>query len=1292
MDELQGSAREALRQAIDFSFACQQSDGHWVAPVSADASFTAQYVMVKYAIPGLAVGDDSKQVSRWLLGTQNPVDGSWSLAPGLPGHLSISVEAYLALRLLGTPASDSSMLQAKDFILSQGGIAKVRFLTRVFLAVFDLFPWKSMPQIPAELILMPTWAPLNIYMLSSWARSTLVPLLVLFHHQPVYPLPKKSGCQGSNYLDELWTDPTHKHVPFAHLSGVFHDGDIFKAAFTLGDQMIAGAGGFKKGPQRRFAIQRCIDWLLEHQEDSGDWSGVLPPIYFSIWALFLEGFPVFGDVIQRGLEAIERMAITDNSGKWLQTTLSPTWDTVLMVKALCDAGLGQQDPRVAKAAQWVRRRQLLGPQGDWRIYSPNQLPGAWSFEYHNNWYPDIDDTAAVLNTLVAQDSRAIQSESVRSGVNWILGMQNRDGGWGAFDTNNDSSWLGSIPFNDMDNFTDPSTSDITGNVLDLFGTLLRHRTGGHHLSYDMAFRVRDASQKAIRFLLQNQHSSGSWWGRWACNHIYGTSRVLRGLSHFCVKGDGPKTIHRAILRGVLWVGGYQNDDGGWGESLLSYADTGMIGHGPSTAAQTAWAVEALLLFRSPYHQAILAGVRWLATRQNPVDQQKQHWSSWPSNLYVGTGFPNSVFLGCPLYHHHFPISALARFLSSSRQYVECLLRKVDSNKNEGIYAPPLHVVAALSRPDVLLMALGSRGDIEIFLSIAKKLQQKGHRARIASHPDYRTHVEQHGLEFYDVGGPLAEFAAILGRSHTLLQSILSGDIGRLRHFLCQRLAGFWQAGFDNDAFGTTSEKKHRPFVADALVSMPAATVHVHAAESLQAPLVLVSAQPVLATREFPHVFTMSKPKFQPGRLSNYLSFFLLDIMNWLTLGSFVNNLRGKYGLQPSCWVWAVRDFHRAGIPHICLWSSHIVPMPAEWEGRQGVVIGGWTKPDAVDTYIPDPSLSAFLDTKERVVAISFGSMPIPDPATLVSVISSAVASIHAKVVICRSWPSELEATWEPFGPHVHLAGFVPHGWLLPRVRGFVHHGGAGHTVAGLRAGVPMLVMPFALDQNFWAAKLNMLALGPPPLEVTPSGSLSPQHTKQLVDRLQDLLSERYLESCSEMAKQVETDTDGADITADMIVQQLMTENKQGASCVVLPSLGAHWRHVDSGLALSGVVAASLVASGFLRWEDLVLQPRVDWAARRQQGALSRLHLMCQARRLLFSFISLITGFFAFLGLTTKVAAQRPQDPVRDAKIRKSEFDLQFMKENADEKDAISLDKRFRDHWEALVHSEYYKRF
>ena len=876
-NKLRNDARTCLEQAVDYCWGCQQSDGHWVAPVSADATFTAQYVMFKYQMPGLSLAEDGEAIKRWLLFDQTS-DGSWTLAPGLPGNLSTTVEAYLALRILGISKSDPRMQKARDFVMSKGGVARVRFFTRFFLATFGLFPWKAIPQMPAELILLPTWCFLNIYVLSSWARSTLIPVLVARHHEPVYGLPN-GRSPNNDFLDELWCDPTDKRIPFALPLWDLLWGpkrDIITLLFTIADKLIALLGGLRRWPLRRYAINQCIKWLLEHQEESGDWAGFFPPIHGSIWALLLEGYSMDSKEVHLGLQALERLAIADQNGKWLQSTVSPQWDTALMLNALCDAGY-RDDPRLVNAANWLRDMQLMVSHGDWRIYANTQQAGGWSFEYYNTFYPDVDDAAVVVMTLVKQDPSCVNSECISNALEWILGMQGHDGGWGAFDINNDARWLHKIPFSDMDSLVDPSTSDVTGRMLECFGLLLAHREHSR-LSPQMRRRLRASSKLALAFLQKEQESSGaaagSWWGRWGNNYNYGTANVIRGLVWFartdCI-------AYECSMRAIHWFENCQNEDGGWGETLLCYVDPTLAGCGESNAAQTAWALDCLLRFRPPTDPACQKGVKWLISNldQKPEHGKGAHWRY--DHAFVGTGFPNVLYLGYPFYHHHFPMQALARYINSSKHH------EAETAK-QGIRLSR-HIATDLHRPHILLMAMGSRGDIEVFLNIAQKL--RGCRVRIATHPTHQTVVREHGFEFYDITGSPDEFARVLGDQPKVLHSIIKGDFTALLRSINVMYQKLLESSIDDtcvtnatalDRIDMTSKLRTRPFLADVIVSNPATTAYIHAAERLQSRLVIVSPQPSLPTNEFPHYLTLTKPDFSPGRWWNRLSYFCLDLV------------------------------------------------------------------------------------------------------------------------------------------------------------------------------------------------------------------------------------------------------------------------------------------------------------------------------------------------------------------------------------------------------------------------------
>lgn len=904
------------------------------APVSCDATLTAQYVMLKYAYstPGMwcLSAPEIDALRRWLLSDQG-ADGGWPPAPDLPGNLSTSVEAYLALRLLGVPRSHPDMKRAAHFILAQGGVASVRFFTRFFLATYGLVPWSAVPSMPAELILLPSWAKLNIYALSSWARATLIPILIVRHHEPVYALPTDDGMTGhedapkrmtnacSDFLDELWVDPSNKNVPMTRplwdcFLGPEQDRDavegLFKAADNiLSQDWISNLMKNDKNPIRKKALKGCMDWILDHQEVSGDWAGIFPAIHGGVWALLLQGYPMHHKSVRLGIEALERFAVHESKGKWLQSTISACWDTALVLNALCDARMALAlDPGrdgtsgtveaetnsrmhkpLSKAAAWLRNMQVTVGHGDWRIYANTQQAGGWSFEYFNSFFPDVDDTAVVIMTLVKEEPHSIHSECIANAVEWILGMQNRDGGWGAFDINNDAHWLHKMPFSDMDSLVDPSTADVTGRVLECFGSLLDHRREHQHLDLGSAMRRRllEAAKPALDFLLAIQEESGAWWGRWGSNYIYGTTNVLRALANGGFWCASP-AAHKATRRAVTWLLDCQNADGGWGETLLSYTDPARAGQGESTAAHTAWALDSILRFRPASDVVCLRGVAWLIKNQSETPahrtgaysvtpqgtgqgdgtfaiklQQKPEdctGASWPIDRYVGTGFPGLLYLGYPFYHHVFPIQALSR-------YIDCVGRQPGATSTTDLsdLSVPITVSTEVNRPHVLIMALGNRCDIDAFLSIAQRLRGSS-RVRIATHANNKARVEQHGFEFYDAGGILAKYSSVSGDAPggvaaSNVKQLVKGELrlAGLRRPPCTTFGLFWKCCLDNSTSchmqglekqspELTIASEGRPFLADIVVSGSATKVQVDACESLKIPLVLVPPQPSLPTK------------------------------------------------------------------------------------------------------------------------------------------------------------------------------------------------------------------------------------------------------------------------------------------------------------------------------------------------------------------------------------------------------------------------------------------------------------
>ncbi|HVI96268.1 MAG TPA: squalene--hopene cyclase [Anaeromyxobacter sp.] len=640
-DPLLEAARAAAGAAQEHLYRIRRGE-HWVAELESNVTITAEYVFLRQAL-GLDLAPRRDGIVRYLSAHQRS-DGSWGIGHGLRGDVSTTAESYLALRLLGVPEDDPRLRRAEAFIRGEGGLAKVRVFTRIHLALFGLFPWDAVPAVPPEVIYLPAWSPVNIYRLASWARSTMVPLFLVFHHRPVFALPN-GRSETNGWLDHLWLNPADKHVAYREpvWDTLRRHGAGWKALFNASDVLLRAhdraRGAAPLASLRKRAVAACERWVLDHEEASGDWGGIFPPMFNGVLSLRLQGYALDSDPVRRGLEAIERFSIDDAEGFRIEACQSPVWDTILALIGLVDAGADPKDEKLVAARRWVEAKQLTNPWGDWRVYAPDATPGGYSFEYSNSWYPDVDDTAAVVIGQLKQDPASRDGEPVRHAVEWMLGMQNRDGGWGAFDVNNDALFLNEIPFSDMDSLCDPSSPDVTGRVLEALGILGDRRHGA-------------ACRRALRYLRRSQEKEGSWFGRWGVNYVYGTSNVLNGLARQGIPADDPM-----VVRALRWLDEVQNEDGGFGEGLDSYADRARMGLGPSTASQTAWGVMGLLAYRGPDDEAVRRGIAWLVEHQ-VVDGGA---GTWREEAFTGTGFPRHFYLRYHLYRHYFPLMALGRF-------------------------------------------------------------------------------------------------------------------------------------------------------------------------------------------------------------------------------------------------------------------------------------------------------------------------------------------------------------------------------------------------------------------------------------------------------------------------------------------------------------------------------------------------------------------------------------------------------------------------------------------------------
>jgi squalene-hopene/tetraprenyl-beta-curcumene cyclase len=593
----------SLGRAVDALSLLQSPEGWWKGELETNVTMDAEDLLLREFL-GIRTAEQTEATARWIRSQQRS-DGTWATFYGGPSDLSTTVEAYVALRLAGDPIDAAHMRAAAEFVRGGGGVERSRVFTRFWLALFGQWSWDRLPVLPPEMMLLPAWCPLNIYDFGCWARQTVVALTVVGTHRPVRDFPIG--------IDELLcgtTDPPRRSL------------GTWAGRFELLDRVLHAYGKHPLGALRRHAMRKAERWILQRQEADGSWGGIQPPWVYSMMALHLQGYPLSHPVMQAGLRGLDAFTIEDERGRRLEACQSPVWDTALAVIALADAGIAPGDPRV----------EVITVPGDWRVRRPHLEPAGWAFEFENDSYPDIDDTAEVVLALrrVAEPDGG----SVDRAVRWTLGMQCRDGGWAAFDVDNTRALCRELPFCDFGELIDPPSADVTAHVVEMLSVL---------------GRAVPEAQRGVEWLLADQQPDGSWFGRWGANYVYGTGAVVPALI-----AAGVGTAHPSVRRAVRWLELHQNADGGWGEDLRSYRDELHRGRGTSTASQTAWALLALLA----------AGERGDATRRGAaflVDTQRPD-GSWDEPWFTGTGFPGDFYINYHLYRLVFPVMALGRYV------------------------------------------------------------------------------------------------------------------------------------------------------------------------------------------------------------------------------------------------------------------------------------------------------------------------------------------------------------------------------------------------------------------------------------------------------------------------------------------------------------------------------------------------------------------------------------------------------------------------------------------------------
>ncbi|HTL60319.1 MAG TPA: squalene--hopene cyclase [Nitrospira sp.] len=632
------AVEDAVRRSQAWFLSRQHAEGHWVAELEADTTLTSEYLMLRRLLDRVDPERERKAV-RYLRAAQLP-DGGWPIYYGGPSEISASVKAYFALKLSGVSGDEPFMLRARNCIRQKGGVVQANVFTKITLALFDQYDWEGIPHMPVELMFLPNWFYFNIYAISYWSRAVLIPLLIVFAHRPVCRIPKEQG------IEELYVLPRTelrywKYPPFNKDQKWFTPHNIFVAL----DALLKLYDHMPLMWLREKALHRAATWMLEHIKGSGGLGAIYPAMANSIMALQCLGYHADDPLVRKALKEIEDLEVYDTvsiadqrvEALHLQPCHSPIWDTSLLMNALVETGMPQDHPALQRAAAYLISRQTKAI-GDWIVSAPKAEPGGWYFQGENELYPDVDDSAVVLMALskVTMPDPLELQDSIRKGAAWVVAMQGSDGGWGAYDKDNNRIVFNYIPFADHHALLDPSTADLTGRCLEMLAAL----------GYD---RSHSSVAPALAFLKHEQEPDGSWYGRWGVNYIYGTWSVLAGL-----RAIGEDLSQPYIRRAVAWLESRQNPDGGWGESCLSYAEPAFAGKGESAPSQTAWALLGLMSAGMSDSFSVARGVQFLLRHQMKD-------GSWEEVRHTGTGFPRVFYLRYHWYCQYFPLWALAMY-------------------------------------------------------------------------------------------------------------------------------------------------------------------------------------------------------------------------------------------------------------------------------------------------------------------------------------------------------------------------------------------------------------------------------------------------------------------------------------------------------------------------------------------------------------------------------------------------------------------------------------------------------
>ncbi len=603
----------------------QREDGHFLFDLEADATIPAEYIFLNHYLDEREPELEEK-LARYLRSTQDE-NGGWPLFYRGPADLSASVKAYYALKMVGDDPDAEHMRRARELILSMGGAERSNVFTRYALALFGEVPWKAVPVMPVELMLMPRWFPVTIWRMSYWSRTVIAPLLILAALKP-----RAINPTGASIRELFRRDPAEID-DWQQNPGGGRIGDFFLWL----DRVLRVVEPYFPKKSRAKAMKAAEEFFIERLNGEDGLGAIFPAMANSVMAMEALGYRKDDPRLVTAKKSI-RLLVTPGEGEsFVQPCVSPIWDTGLAAHALMEAGESPSAPTVRRACDWLKSKQILDVKGDWAVNAPDLEPGGWAFQYANDHYPDVDDTAVVAMAL-HRTQNPEYDENIARAARWIEGMQSSNGGWGAFDIDNDDDYLNYIPFADHGALLDPPTEDVSARCLSFLAQL------GHRRDHPVVAR-------GIEYLKKTQQPDGSWYGRWGTNYIYGTWSVLSALNAVGEDMNAPY-----VRKAVDWLLDRQNEDGGWGESGESYWQERRDAPAPSTASQTAWALLALMAAGEVEHPAVRRGVEWLLSRP-----REESGDRWVEPWFTAVGFPRVFYLRYHGYAAYFPLWALARY-------------------------------------------------------------------------------------------------------------------------------------------------------------------------------------------------------------------------------------------------------------------------------------------------------------------------------------------------------------------------------------------------------------------------------------------------------------------------------------------------------------------------------------------------------------------------------------------------------------------------------------------------------